>query len=221
MSGPLLVHGELLDQPTFHARYSAMPPDLRAELVDGVVVIRERRVGARHGATSAALAYALVRYELCTPGVAVAVRVSTILGDADELHPDMSVRLGGGQSRVGQDDFLHGCPALACEIVDQETESHDLIAKRNAYDRHGAGEYLAILVHVGRHVSFVRRPAGLVEAEPAPDHVWRSNAFPGLWLDPAALLGGDLNRLAAVLEQGIATPAHAAFAADLRGRPTG
>jgi Uma2 family endonuclease len=218
---PPLVHRERLDQPTFHARYSAMPPEFRAELVDGVVVIRERRVRARHGTTSAALVYALVRYEQYTPGVSVALRVSTILGDADELHPDVSVRLRGGQCCVGEDDLLHGCPDLVCEIVDRETESHDLIAKRSAYDRHGAREYLAVLVHAGRHISFVRRSAGLVEEEPAPDHLWRSRAFPGLWLDPVALLAGDLNRLAVVLEQGVATPAHAAFAAELGGRPIG
>ena len=44
----------------------------------------------------------------------------------------------------------------------------------------------------------------------------RSEAFPGLWLDPAALLAGDLPRALAVLQQGIATPEHASFVASLR-----
>lgn len=34
---PPLVEGQRLDQPTFHARYEAMPPGVRAELIDGVV----------------------------------------------------------------------------------------------------------------------------------------------------------------------------------------
>jgi hypothetical protein len=34
---PPLVHGQHLDQPTFHERYEAMSPDTRAELVGGVV----------------------------------------------------------------------------------------------------------------------------------------------------------------------------------------
>ncbi len=33
----LLIEGQRLDQPTFHALYEAMPPGTRAELIDGVV----------------------------------------------------------------------------------------------------------------------------------------------------------------------------------------
>ena len=36
---PPLVPGERLDQKTFHARYEAMPPHVKAELIDGVVYI--------------------------------------------------------------------------------------------------------------------------------------------------------------------------------------
>jgi hypothetical protein len=32
-----LVEGQRLDQPTFHALYEAMPPGIRAELIDGVL----------------------------------------------------------------------------------------------------------------------------------------------------------------------------------------
>ena len=34
---PPLVAGQHLDQPTFHERYEAMPPETWAELVGGVV----------------------------------------------------------------------------------------------------------------------------------------------------------------------------------------
>ncbi len=34
---PPLEAGQRLDQPTFHERYQAMPPNTRAELVGGVV----------------------------------------------------------------------------------------------------------------------------------------------------------------------------------------
>jgi hypothetical protein len=35
--------------------------------------------------------------------------------------------------------------------------------------------------------------------------------LPGLWLDVAALLEGNLSRVLAVLQKGLATPEHAAF----------
>ncbi|HTU16474.1 MAG TPA: hypothetical protein VMG10_00300 [Gemmataceae bacterium] len=34
---PPLENGDHLDQPTFHARYLAMPEDCRAELIGGIV----------------------------------------------------------------------------------------------------------------------------------------------------------------------------------------
>jgi hypothetical protein len=34
---PPLVNGDHLDQKTFHERYEAMPPDVRAELIGGIV----------------------------------------------------------------------------------------------------------------------------------------------------------------------------------------
>jgi hypothetical protein len=36
---PRLETGDHLDQATFHARYAAMPPDFRAELIGGVVFV--------------------------------------------------------------------------------------------------------------------------------------------------------------------------------------
>ncbi len=40
-------------------------------------------------------------------------------------------------------------------------------------------------------------------------------AFPGLWLDPAALMRKDFAGVLDVLERGLASPDHAAFVARL------
>jgi hypothetical protein len=39
---PPLENGERLDQPTFHARYEAMPEGTRAELIGGIVYMHSR-----------------------------------------------------------------------------------------------------------------------------------------------------------------------------------
>ncbi|WP_143392975.1 hypothetical protein [Fimbriiglobus ruber] len=44
----------------------------------------------------------------------------------------------------------------------------------------------------------------------------RSEAFPGLWLDPAALIREDLATVLSVLNRGLASPEYAAFVAKLR-----
>ena len=45
---PPLVEGQRLDQAEFHRRYEAMPPETRAELIDGVVFMPSP-VGPEHG----------------------------------------------------------------------------------------------------------------------------------------------------------------------------
>jgi hypothetical protein len=47
--------------------------------------------------------------------------------------------------------------------------------------------------------------------------VWRSRAFPGLWLDGGALLARDSARLIAVVQQGLASREHARFVQRLQG----
>jgi hypothetical protein len=42
--------------------------------------------------------------------------------------------------------------------------------------------------------------------------------FPGLWLDADAFYAEDLDQIAEVLEQGVATPEHSEFAAKLAAR---
>ena len=58
----------------------------------------------------------------------------------------------------------------------------------------------------------------LEEMVPAAEGILRSEVFPGLWLDPAALGRLDSKRIREVLQQGLALPEHAAFVAHL-GRP--
>ena len=56
------------------------------------------------------------------------------------------------------------------------------------------------------------------EPEPGTDGIFRCACFPGLWLETAALWDLDLPRINAVLQQGLATPEHAEFAAPLATR---
>jgi len=54
--------------------------------------------------------------------------------------------------------------------------------------------------------------------KPGPDGIFRSRVFPGLWLDPEALLQRDRKKLLAVLYQGLATEENRAFIAKLAAR---
>jgi hypothetical protein len=81
---PPLVEGQRLDQPTFHARYEAMPPDTQAELIDGVVVMPSP-LGHPHGRSHSAASYWLTYYEENTPGVEVLDNTSTPISTAGKI----------------------------------------------------------------------------------------------------------------------------------------
>jgi hypothetical protein len=66
---------------------------------------------------------------------------------------------------------------------------------------------------------FVLRRGHYERLPPGPDGVVRSEVFPGLWLDPEALVRGDLARVLAVVQQGVTSPEHAAFVARLSPAP--
>jgi hypothetical protein len=64
-------------------------------------------------------------------------------------------------------------------------------------------------------VWLVREGKKFVDLKPGADGILRSKKFPGLWLDPAALIAGDKRRVNEVLNQGLASPEHAKFVAEI------
>jgi hypothetical protein len=60
---------------------------------------------------------------------------------------------------------------------------------------------------------------GRFDAIPASaDGILRSTLFPGLWLDTAALIRGDIAAVFGLFSQGTRSPEHAAFADGIRSR---
>ena len=208
-----LEAGDRLDQPTFHARYQRMPPGFRAELIGGIVYVPSP-VRLRHGRPYTNAILWLGRFEELTPGVEVSADLTTILGNDSEPQPDALLRIVGGQTRE-VDGYLTGPPELVVEVA-SATESYDLHAKLQDYDRHGVVEYLAMIVRTQEPAWFGRVNGRLVRRAADPDGILRSAVFPGLWLDPTALFRGDMRRVRAVLKQGMATPEYKAFAAALK-----
>lgn len=213
-----LENGDHLDQKTFHARYEAMPKGFRAELIGGIVYVPSP-LKRPHGRHHAKLMHWLGSYEDATPGVETYDNATSILSDENEPQADASLLIvapGQGQTRE-EDEYIVGAPELAAEIA-ASSVSIDLHAKRREYEREGVKEYLVVQLQPFRVHWFVARQGRFEELPASPDGILRSEVFPGLWLDPAALERLDGQGLCAVLQQGLATPEHAAFAARLRTR---
>jgi Uma2 family endonuclease len=125
----------------------------------------------------------------------------------------------GGQARISSDDVIEGAPELLAEVVSSSV-SDDLHAKLHVYRRNGVRAYLVWRV-LDRAIDWFVLRAGQYERLPLDANgLLRSEIFPGLWLEPVALLRGDLTTVLAMLRQGLESPAHARFVAHLRASGT-
>jgi Uma2 family endonuclease len=214
---PPLRPGDRLTRDEFERRYRAMPDVKKAELIEGVVYMPSPVSTEGHGAPHAKLIGWLVQYEAQTPGVQVADNATVRLDWDNEPQPDAFLRIlpaHGGQTR-DQDGYVTHGPELAAEIT-ASSSSYDLHDKKEAYRRNGIREYIVWRVEDGAVDWYVLR-GGRYDLLPAgSDGIFRSEVFPGLWLDPNALLAGDMRQVLEVLKQGLATSEHIDFVQGLK-----
>ena len=215
-TAPPLVEGERLEQPEFHRRYEAMPQGTRAELINGVVSMPSP-VGRAHAQAHVSAIVWLDRYAEATFGVEVLDHATTILGRKSEPQPDALLRIlpeCGGRT-AHERDYVRDAPELIVEVA-RATRYLDLGPRLDDYGRAGVLEYVVRAFDPDEVIWHVSREGRLVAIPPGADGLHRSEVFPGLWLDPFALLAGDRGGLRAALDLGLATAEHAEFVARLR-----
>jgi Uma2 family endonuclease len=195
-----------------------MPHLKKAELIEGVVYVPSPVWFRKHARPHLLLAGWLVQYEAATPGVEGGDNASLRMDPDNMPQPDallMIVPTHGGQAQVDEDDYVAGAPELVAEIAASSAQ-YDLNEKLQVYCRNRAREYLVwrvldqaidwFALREDRYEPLLVDEAGL----------YKSEVFPGLWLDLAALLRGDLASVLQALQQGLASPEHAAFVARLQ-----
>jgi Putative restriction endonuclease len=214
---PLLKEGDRLTREEFELRYDAMPDLNRAELIEGVVYMGSPVRYDQHGQQHADAVTWLGLYRIFTPGIGVGDNTSVRLDLENEPQPDgvMFIEIGG-QVYV-EDGYVNNGPELAVEVA-ASSVGLDLGVKFQVYRRNGVREYIVWRV-LDRDIDWFVLRGDQYERLAADDAgILRSEVFPGLWLDKAALLNGDLPRVHEVLQQGLHSAEHQGFAADLKQR---
>jgi hypothetical protein len=204
---PPLYSGDRLTQAEFHRRYLAQPDDTTFELIGGIVYMASPMRRA-HGVYHVDVSTLLGLYVAETPGVEAADNATVILDEDNEPQPDLYLRIlpdAGGRSETAEDDYVLGGPELLVEIA-HSTVAIDLHAKKESYQNAGVLEYVVLCIEE-RQVRWFDLPADR-PFEPDPDGIIRSRMFPGLWIDPAALIGRSSSRSLQVLRQGLASTEH-------------
>jgi Uma2 family endonuclease len=144
-----------------------------------------------------------------------------VTGERQAPQSDITLRVlpeYGGQSGIAG-EYHSGAPELIVEVA-VSSHSRDFGAKKRLYERMGVREYRIVTPRcsdkgVEELGCFSGTPQGFQPIVTGADGIFRSQCFPGLWLDMKALWDLDLARMNAVLQQGLATPEHADFAAQL------
>ena len=146
-----LASGDRLTRAEFERRYAALPENLKCELIEGVVYMASPLRYESHAKPHGRIMLWLGVYATATPGVECADNATVRLDLDNEVQPDALLRrlpACGGQTRVGDDDYLDGAPELIAEIA-ASSASYDLHDKLRAYRRNGVREYLVWRVHDG------------------------------------------------------------------------
>ena len=116
---------------------------------------------------------------------------------------------------LSEDDYIVGSPEWIGE-VSASSVSFDLQAKLHVYRSNHVLEYLVWRVVDQAIDWFLLRNSQYEALGVSAEGIYQSAVFPGLWLDPGALVRGDLNSVLQVLQQGINSADHAAFVTHLR-----
>ena len=215
---PLLAPGQRLTREEFLRRWYLMPELKRAELIGGVVYMASP-VGLGHSFEDSLVGGWAFTYASATPGC-WNLPNATWRMLSDSPQPNICLTLlpeYGGRWRVSKGNIAEGVPELAVEIA-ASSMRRDLGPRRRLYEEAGVPEYLVVLVEQVKVLWLGLADGKYREIKPGADGVLRSEIFPGLWLDPEALLTSDRVRLLTVLKQGLKSSEHRAFLAELSRR---
>ncbi len=159
----------------------------------------------------------LGNYKVAMPGVRMGDNPTVRLDLDNEPQPDALLMIDaacGGGAFIGKDGYVEGCPELVAEVA-ASIAAIDLGDKKRAYRRNGVKEYLVWQVFDQKIDWYHLTHEDYVGLDANEQRVIRSLVFPGLWLDVATMLVGDMPRVLAVLQQGLACEAHQQFVQQL------
>jgi Uma2 family endonuclease len=215
---PPLSNGDRLTRPEFERRYHAMPEVKKAELIEGVVYMASPLRFRPHAKPHGRLITWLGVYEAATPEVEMGIEPTVRLDIDNEPQPDGVLLISpesGGNSTLSEDGYLEGAPELVIEIA-ASSAAIDLTDKKRAYRRNGIQEYIVWQVFEQKIDWFSLQDGDYVSLMPNEQGVICSAIFPGLWLDIAAMLQGNMAQVLAVLQGGISSEEHQVFVQQLR-----
>jgi len=210
---PPLENGDQLTLHEFMRRYEAMPELNRAELIEGIVFMGAAVRQTFHGRPHGWLSNIVSTYGMQT-GLDFGDNTTVKLDPKNAPQPDLCMHLPpelGGASKIDDNGYIEGPPDFIAEIA-ASSASIDLHSKFKAYQKNGVREYVVWRVIDEVVDWFVLENNQFQPLNADESGIYRSRAFPGLWLNVPSLLRRDAEQLWATLDSGMATAEYREFA---------
>jgi Uma2 family endonuclease len=218
---PPLDSGDRLNHEEFIKRYAELPEGIKAERIEGVVYMAAAAVNAGyHGRPHLRLSGWLFNYLAATDGVDAADNSTIFLDTDNDPQPDLCLYIkpeNGGRLQIDEESNIVGSPELVIEVA-ASSVSFDLGPKLNVYRRNRVSEYIVLRTYDGDLDWFILRDGEYQRMTIQADGIYRSETFPGLWLNANALIEGNLAAILATLQKGCQSPEHATFVSRLAKR---
>ena len=214
---PPMQSGDRLSRAEYERRYNLHPEIKKAELIEGEVYVASPVQIKKHSRPHFNMITWLGTYCAATPYVNGADNATVSLDMENEPQPDILLRLDaelGGRSWITADDYLEGAPELVVEIA-ASSASYDLGKKKRVYARNGVQEYIVFVAYEKQIYWFALGEEGYEPLVADANGVIRSKIFPGLWLQTDVMRTDNLTKALNVLQEGLASPEHAAFVEKL------
>jgi len=205
-----LNNGDHLTRREFERRYEATVEKVKAELIEGVVYMASP-VYLLHAESHSSMATWLGSYRAHTSKIRVADNVTIRLDAENEVQPDLAAWIDERSVHQSAEGYLEGAPELVVEVA-VSSVSYDLHEKLRVYRRNGVQEYIVWRTLDKQLDWFELRDGEYVPLPPNENGIVKSKVFPGLWLAVNDLLSGDLGKVLAKLNEGLATEEHKDFA---------
>lgn len=214
---PPLENGDRLTRAEFERRYEAMPEDVKAELIEGVVYMASPVRITNHAKPRGRIMGWLFNYCAATEGVDFADNSTVRLDVDNEPQPDAVLYIEekfGGNSYISEDDYLAGSPELVVEIASSAV-SYDTTEKKKIYRRNAVQEYIIWRVYDREIDWFAWENGEYVSLQPDQNGVIESRFFGGLRLNVKAMLADDLQKVLTDLQKGLQSKNHREFVKNL------
>jgi Uma2 family endonuclease len=216
---PPLQNGDRLRVAEFERRYEAMPELKKAELIHGVVYMGSPVRMEYHASQDGSLAMWLGVYEAYTPGIQFGVNATLkVAVGGSQPQPDNLLRIlpgYGGLSKTDEKGYVVGGCEMAAEVA-ASSASYDLHEKLETYRENNVLEYIVWRVRDKAIDWFILKRGKYQRLQMTKDGLYKSKVFPGLWLDPKAMIAGKLAKVIETVQKGIASPEHGRFVKKLQ-----